>query len=181
MRKVLTSSDMVMAQSRRMQENSFPGARALRHGRISRSGHHYLVTTICHARERRFADADCAGPVAVAIATPELWREASLLCWVLMPDHLHALIALGATEPLSKLMQRIKSVTAGIANAAQGREGAVWMPGYHDRGVRSEAMLLPLARYVIANPVRAGLAQRVRDYPYWGCAWSLGEGDDPVG
>lgn len=164
-----------------MRKTSFPGSRALRCGRISAPGERYLVTTLCHARERRFADADCAGRVAVAIATPELRREASLLCWVLMPDHLHLLIGLGATESLPKLMQRIKSVTAGIANAAQGRRGAVWMPGYHDRGVRSEAMLLPLARYVIANPVRAGLVQQVKDYPWWGCAWSPGAGEDPVG
>jgi REP element-mobilizing transposase RayT len=180
-RKIPTSSDMAMAQSRRMRQNSSPGTRALRHGRTSAPGQHYLVTTLCHARERRFARADVAGPVAATIADPDLWREARLLCWVLMPDHLHALIGLGTMEPLPKLMQRVKCVTAGIANASQGRCGVVWMPGYHDRGVRSEAMLLPMARYVLANPVRAGLVARVSDYPYWGCAWSPGAGDDPVG
>ncbi|MGN6153917.1 MAG: REP-associated tyrosine transposase [Lysobacteraceae bacterium] len=170
-----------MAQSRRMRKAPPPGSRALRHGRISAPGQHYLVTTLCHARERRFTHADCARQVANVIVDPELWRGASLLCWVLMPDHLHLLLGLGKTEPLSKLMQRIKSVTAGIANATQGRRGAVWMPGYHDRCVRSEAMLLPMARYVVANPVRAGLVARFADYPYWGCAWSPGADDDPVG
>jgi REP element-mobilizing transposase RayT len=174
-------SDTAMSQSRRMRKTTFPGSRALRHGRISTPGHHCLVTTICRERERRFAWADVAGPLAAAIADPALWREASLLCWVLMPDHLHALIGLGPAESLPKLMQRVKSVAAAITNASQSRRGAVWMPGYHDRGIRSEAMLLPMARYVIANPVRAGLVARVSDYPYWGCAWSSGAGDDPVG
>lgn len=179
--KAPISSGTAMGQSRRMPKTACPGARALRHGRSSTPGRPYLVTTICHARERRFAHAECAAPVAEAIADPALWREARLLCWVLMPDHLHALIGLGATEPLPKLMQRVKCVTAGIANAVEGRRGAVWMAGYHDRGVRSEAMLRPLARYVIANPVRAGLVHRATDYRYWGCAWSAGAGDDPVG
>jgi putative transposase len=181
MRNVPIFSDTAMSQSRHMLKTSFPGSRALRHGRISVPWQHYLVTTLCHARERRFAHPDCARQVANVIADPGLWREASLLCWVLMPDHLHLLIGLGKTEPLPKLMQRVKSVAAGIANATQGRRGAVWMPGYHDRCVRSEAMLLPMARYVVANPVRAGLVARVSDYPYWGCAWSSGAGDDPVG
>ena len=27
------------------------------------------------------------------------------------------------------------------------------------------------ARYIIANPLRAGLAERAGDYPYWDCIW----------
>jgi hypothetical protein len=28
-----------------------------------------------------------------------------------------------------------------------------------------------LARYVVANPVRAGLVQRVGQYPHWDAIW----------
>ncbi|GAA4796317.1 hypothetical protein GCM10023307_22780 [Lysobacter hankyongensis] len=104
-----------------------------------------------------------------------------MLCWVLMPDHLHALIELGQSESLAVLMKRVKCVTAGIANTVGGRYGSVWMSGYHDRALRSDENLLAAARYVVANPMRAGLVKCVADYPYWGCAWSVDDIDDPIG
>jgi len=122
-----------------------------------------------------------ASRVAQALGSASLWRDAEPLCWVLMPDHMHVLLALGQAESLSRLIQRGKCVTAGIANEGEGRGGPVWMTGFHDRGVRCEAALLPLARYLIANPVRAGLVQRVTEYPYWDCVWVSGTRDDPVG
>jgi putative transposase len=48
---------------------------------------------------------------------------------------------------------------------------AIWQSSFHDRALRSEAELKPAARYVIANPVRAGLVASVRDYPFWNAAW----------
>ncbi|WP_345303444.1 REP-associated tyrosine transposase [Lysobacter hankyongensis] len=158
-----------------------PGARALRSGRRSAAGRHYLVTTVCHARERRSAHARHAVPVAAAIGSVRLWRDSRMLCWVLMPDHLHALIELGQSESLAVLMKRVKCVTAGIANTVGGRYGSVWMSGYHDRALRSDENLLAAARYVVANPMRAGLVKCVADYPYWGCAWSVDDIDDPIG
>lgn len=31
--------------------------------------------------------------------------------------------------------------------------------------------MLAVARYIIANPIRAKLVRRVGDYPYWNAAW----------
>jgi len=36
---------------------------------------------------------------------------------------------------------------------------------------RCDEGLRAVARYVIANPVRAGLAERVGDYPFWDAVW----------
>lgn len=89
-----------------------------------------------------------------------------------MPDHLHMLVRLGSAEPLSRLMQRIKAVTAAAANKSHGNGGgAVWMPGYHDHGLRREEDIPAIARYIVANPVRAGLVDRVGSYPYWDAIW----------
>jgi len=40
-----------------------------------------------------------------------------------------------------------------------------------DHALRSDEDLRAVARYVIANPVRAGLAQRVGGYPFWDAVW----------
>lgn len=98
-----------------------------------------------------------------------------------MPDHLHAIVQLGKTESLAVLIKRVKCVTAGIANAIDRRHGPVWMSGYHDRALRSDENLLAAARYLLGNPVRAGLVRQVADYPHWGCAWPVDDIEDPIG
>lgn len=50
--------------------------------------------------------------------------------------------------------------------------------GIHDRGLRGEESLIEVARYIVANPLRAGLTDRIGDYPYWDSVWlSPGERD----
>lgn len=88
-----------------------------------------------------------------------------------MPDHLHLIVELGGTELLSKLMQRVKAATATSANLVSRRSGPVWMPGFHDRALRRHEDVRAVARYVVANPLRAGLAVSIGDYPYWDAVW----------
>ncbi|UZE26759.1 transposase [Pseudomonas asplenii] len=56
-------------------------------------------------------------------------------------------------------------------NASRGQSGQVWQRGFHDRLIRRDEDLPGVARYVIANPVRAGLVKRVHDYPLWDAIW----------
>lgn len=58
-----------------------------------------------------------------------------------------------------------------MVNKLLGRKGAVWQEGYHDHAVRSEEDLRKLARYVVANPVRAGLVERLGNYSLRDACW----------
>lgn len=49
--------------------------------------------------------------------------------------------------------------------------GAIWARAFHDRALRSDEHVLSAARYLVLNPVRAGLVQRIGDYPYWDAIW----------
>ena len=148
-----------------------PRSNALRIGRRSIAGQRYLITTLCDQRETRFAHWASASRVAAVVDSRRLWRGSRILCWVLMPDHLHLLIELGENDSLPALMRRVKCVTAGIANAVDRRRGRVWMPGYHDHTLRCDESVAATVRYMVANPVRAGLVRRAGDYPYWNCVW----------
>lgn len=154
-----------------MQIPSNPGSRALRKGRTSLCGQIYLVTVACHRREQRFRNTRAAQDVSRILQCADTWNDAANLAWVLMPDHWHALVQLGPSRALPSVMQRVKSVTARAANAATNRDGRVWQPGYHDRALRHDDCLVNFARYIVANPIRAGLVTRVRDYPYWNAVW----------
>ncbi|UOF15967.1 transposase [Lysobacter capsici] len=148
-----------------------PGHRALRRGRGSEQQRIYLVTTVCIRRRRIFASDHCADIAARAIADPGKWLGATLLCWVLMPDHWHGLIELHSDIRLESVVASLKGRAARAVNRSLHRKGMVWAPGFHDHALREDDDVLQAARYIVANPKRAGLVQRVGDYPYWDAVW----------
>ena len=93
------------------------------------------------------------------------------MCWVLMPDHWHCLLELGETEVLSRSVGRAKSTAGRALRRECGIPGEIWSPGFHERAMRREESVLEAARYIVANPVRAGLVRNPRDYPYWDAVW----------
>ena len=151
--------------------NTKPGHAALRKGRVSIEGQIYLVTTATFERHPFFADFKAAHAAAQALEDKAVLAEASLLAWVLMPDHFHGLLQLGEKTSLQNTVNRLKSASARRANRALGRAGPLWSRAYHDHALRREDDLLETARYIVANPVRAGLVRRVGEYPFCNAIW----------
>ncbi|WP_430980686.1 REP-associated tyrosine transposase [Stenotrophomonas terrae] len=149
--------------------NPKPGSRTLRTGRVSLPGHAYLVTFTTRARQPLFLDFPLASRICHALYHPLLWRDARLLAWVLMPDHWHGLVQLGLHTHLSALVRSIKANTARTLPSSIVRP--IWAAGFHDRAVRKDQDLKATARYIIRNPVRAGLVSSPRCYPYWNAMW----------
>ncbi|MNW07563.1 Transposase IS200 like protein [compost metagenome] len=87
-----------------------------------------------------------------------------------MPDHFHWLIQLNKGS-LGQLMCQAKSLSTRTINAATSRAGSRWQQGFHDHALRKEEDLVKLARYVVANPLRAGLVEKLGDYPLWDAIW----------
>ena len=148
-----------------------PHSSKLRVGRVSEIGRGYLVTTVTRERQPLFADLHLA---RLAIREMRACDEAGLcgtLAFVLMPDHLHWLLQL-TSGTLADLLKRFKSLSGGAINRSCGTPGmAVWQGGFHDQGMRDGVDLQHVARYIVANPVRAGLVESVRQYPHWDAVW----------
>ena len=141
----------------------------LRKGRVSQPGGVYLITTVTRQREPLFTDL-FLGRIVVTTLKNES-SQATTLAYVLMPDHLHWLARLEAAIPLGAVMQAVKSVSSHRINRCLGRKGSIWQARYHDHAVRREEDIRVLARYVIANPLRAGLVNAIGDYPLWDAIW----------
>jgi putative transposase len=148
-----------------------PDNKALRLGRHSEPGRSYLVTTTTIAREPIFGDWFSASAACRATNDPLIWGDSKLLSWVLMPDHWHGLIQLGESESLANTVRRFKAKTAFKVNRAIGRQGAIWQRGYHDHALRAEENLRAAARYIVGNPLRAGIVDNVGQYPFWDAVW----------
>ena len=140
-------------------------------GAVSLPGQLYILTTTTLQRQPLFADFPLACTAARTFNDPCLLGDAQLLAWVLMPDHVHWLVSLGECFSLEELVLRLKSASARRVNAVRQTQGALWAPAYHDHALRAEEDVQVVARYIVANPVRAGLVRRVGDYPFWNAVW----------
>ncbi len=150
----------------------FGHAGDLRKGRWSGAHQAYLITTVTHRRERLFEEPVCARAVIHALRHATEQGFAHTHAFVVMPDHLHWLMSLGEEIGLSATVGRVKGTSARWINSALNRTGlAVWQPGFHDHALRTEEDVRGIARYVVANPLRAGLVAQVGDYSWWDAEW----------
>jgi putative transposase len=86
--------------------------------------------------------------------------------YVLMTNHIHLLLTPHGEDALSKMMQGVGSRYVQYFNNKYGRTGALWQGRYRAVTVDTERYFLVCSRYIELNPVRAGLVQAPRDYPW---------------
>jgi REP element-mobilizing transposase RayT len=87
------------------------GHHRLRKGRTSQPGGIYLITFCTHARCPLFRNHDIATSAIAALLKDRHWTHATLLTWVLMPDHWHGPIQLHDDITLAHVIGRLKGAT----------------------------------------------------------------------
>ncbi len=164
----------------------------LRKGRFSVDGQIYLVTSITLGRRPIFSDFRLG---RILVNTMRQYSDAGKvesLAFVIMPNHFHWLLSLTDVCTLQTLIGQIKGASAHFMNqhlvgAGSAREevdgsraepdptvirsGRVWQKGFHDRAIRGDKDLRDIARYVVMNPVRAGIVKKIWDYSLWDAVW----------
>ncbi len=129
--------------------------------RIEFPGALYHVTT----RGNAAADivADDVDRAALVELIGEVVERASWLChtYCLMDNHYHLLVETPAPS-LARGMRHLNGVYTQTFNRTHGRVGHVFQGRYKAILVEREAHLLEVCRYVVLNPVRAGLARDAR-------------------
>ena len=132
-----------------------------------RGKHAYLLTICTHDRARAFEDHAFALSAAEQLLQCAAERDFALPAWCLMPDHVH-LLPMGRTLD-ADLRSFVLSWNTRVAFAWRKEHACrLWQTGYYDRVLRPQEGWLNAARYVLLNPVRAGLVERPEDYPFCG-------------
>jgi carbamoylphosphate synthase large subunit/REP element-mobilizing transposase RayT len=94
----------------------------------------------------------------VAAALRHFDRERYVLdSWVIMPNHVHALVQPASGVGLSDILHSWKSFTAKEINRTNGTKGTVWQDENYDRIVRDFDELQRYRNYIAHNPEGAGL------------------------
>jgi putative transposase len=139
----------------------------------------YFLTFCTRNRRRVFADT-----ATVANTIRHFRRAASsdfaLLAYCLMPDHAHLLIE-GLTGDADLRQFTASAKQRSGMSYARREHTPLWQEGYYERILRPDDDAKAVARYILENPVRAGLVQRAADYPYLGSdCWTVEELLDSV-
>ena len=113
-----------------------------------------------------------ARPEIVTLVEWQLLRSCAnegfdLVVYCFMPDHVHILVA--GQSPNADVRRLVSTAKQRAAFHAANRFGvAVWQAGFFDRTLRAEETLADVVRYIVNNPVRAGLVPSPREYRFWG-------------
>jgi putative transposase len=91
-----------------------------------------------------------------------------VVAYCFMPDHVHLLVVGADDAPLVRFVQHFKQATGH-------RRPGLWQRSYYDHILREEEDLEDTARYIWANPVRAGMVENVLAYPYSGPRETMAE------
>ena len=140
-------------------------------GRVSIPGYAYHITTCTEGRRPLFQDFHNGRLLVTEMRQLNDAKLVSSLAWVIMPDHLHWLFLLNEPLNLSALIKKLKARSSLAINASNGWQGSFWQRGFHDHAIRRDEDLRVVARYIIANPLRAGLVKHIGDYPLWDAIW----------
>ena len=146
-------------------------AHRLRIGRHSERNRTYHVVTSTQDRTRFFTNLFAGRIVVNAMIREDDAGHVNTLAFVVMPDHLHWLFTLSGSRSLSKTVGTMKSYSTRRLNSQFGRRGRIWRSGFYDHAIRSDEILVQVARYIIANPLRAGIVKSVGDYSLWHSVW----------
>ena len=91
--------------------------------------------------------------------------DCELHAWVVMPSHVHLLITPRVDVPI--LLRRLKGVSAREASQLLGQTGQpFWQDESYDHLVRDADEFQRIEKYILQNPVRAGLARSAEEYPW---------------
>jgi REP element-mobilizing transposase RayT len=120
----------------------------------------WFITLCCSIPGKNHLCTEEIGPKLVQAAAffhdRRIWYAELFL---LMPDHLHALVSIPFHHHLNDVIGRWKQWTARHL-------GIAWQKNFFDHRLRSYPSANSKFKYIEQNPVRAGLVHRPEDWPY---------------
>ncbi len=137
--------------------------------------HRYSLTFCTDRRQQLFTTRDVVDLVLTQIVRAAVEYQFEITTYCFMPDHLHLLVAGTADDSNAKpFIARAKQYSGFHYKRARGSK--LWQRYGFEHVLRTEELTLVVARYILDNPVRTGLVERVEDYPFVGSqVYSLAE------
>jgi putative transposase len=135
-----------------------------RRPRVELSGFHHIINRGVNKSDIYMCDEDYEMFLMIVCKACKNYRVI-VHDYCLMSNHYHLLIEC-ELENLSLFMKHINSNYAIYVNKKYKRSGHFWQGRFYSRYINSDAYFYTLVKYIEHNPIEAGMAQNVGEYPY---------------
>jgi putative transposase len=127
----------------------------------------YFLTFCTDYRRPVFLNARVVELTLSQISTAARQQRFALLAYCFMPDHLHLLVeALSDGSDCRSFIKIAKQLSGYYFSREFSHK--LWQRYGFERVLRDDEATLVVAKYILRNPVRAGLVCDVREYPFVG-------------
>ncbi len=128
----------------------------------------FFITITTYRRQNKLACPDVADEIIECFRECEERHGWAIGRFVIMPDHIHFFASPMKNEkPLSNFIRDFKKWTHARA-VEKGFDGKLWQNEFFDHLLRGNESYHDKWKYVLDNPVRAGLCESAEDWPYQG-------------
>jgi putative transposase len=148
--------------------------------RIVGAGYPHHIVERGNNRERVFANPIDYKKYLSFLSKYSEEREAAVLAYCLMPNHIHLLVRPSGEETLAKMMQGVTLCYSKYFNGENGRTGRLWECRYYSTVVDGDSYLWTVSKYIENNPVRAGIVKKPEDYLYSSAKAHILQEKDPI-
>ncbi len=140
-------------------------------------GHPHHVTQRGNGRQQTFFDPGDYRLYRRLLAEHCAAAGVAVWAWTAMPNHVHLILCPRDADGLRRALAPLHRAYAGHIHARQRRTGHFWQ-GRFGCVAMDEAHCAAAIRYVLTNPVRAGLAARAVDWRWSSARTHFGLEDD---
>jgi putative transposase len=129
--------------------------------------HQYFLTFCTFGRQQHFVELARVALVRTQIERASVDQGIAITAYCFMPDHVHLLVE-GQSEgsDCREFISRAKQYSGFHYQTTFGQR--LWQRYGYERTLRSEEAAVSVARYILENPVRAGLVERIDQYAFSG-------------
>ena len=135
--------------------------------------HRYFLTFCTEQRAPLFTSAAVVDLVIAQISRAASECAFAVPAYCFMPDHLHLLVeGKSDASDCRDFIKRAKQYSGFYYSKTYRMR--LWQRYGYDHVLRDDEKMIVVARYILQNPIRAGLVKRIEEYPYCGSfEWPL--------
>jgi putative transposase len=127
----------------------------------------YFLTINTFRRQKGFRQSWVVRITLKQILRAATQRSFVISAYCFMPDHFHALVhGQSADSDLHGFVRVAKQMSSHQFVRFTGRP--LWKKSYWDHTLRGGPATVDVVRYIVFNPVKAGIVSDPMDYPHWG-------------
>jgi len=129
--------------------------------------HQYFLTFCTFNRQPHFVESAHVTLVRTQIERAAVDQGMAITAYCYMPDHVHLLVeGQSDNSDCREFISRAKQYSGFHYQATFGKR--LWQRYGYERTLRGEEATVSVARYILENPVRAGLVERIDEYTFSG-------------